>query len=181
MKDTPPLLVESDFIADPATLFESLRDTVDWDTTMSARLTASFGVPYNYAQMVYPAKPMHAALVPVVAQLEARLGIRFNNCLLNYYLDERSKMGFHSDETRDLVPNSGVAIVSVGAPRKITFRRRDDKEVRHAVLLEPGSLLFMELAVQDDWVHAIKRQRGGPRISLTWRAFRDGSAPMAPR
>jgi hypothetical protein len=32
----------------------------------------------------------------------------------------------------------------------------------------------MESAVQEDWFHAINRQKGvGPRISLTWRLFKD--------
>ena len=154
-------------------LFETLVRDVPWDRTMAARLTASFGVPYNYAQMVYPAVPMHSALVPVVAHLHESLQIQFNNCLLNYYLDERSKMGFHSDDTTALQPGTGVAIVSLGHPRRISFRRRDNPEIRKAFELQPGSLLYMENSVQDEWAHAIKRQKGvGPRISLTWRAFR---------
>ena len=68
---------------------------------------------------------------------------------------------------------SGVGIVSLGAARKITFRRKDDENTRWAKELAPGSLLYMLHDVQEEWVHAIKRQRhAGPRISLTWRAFR---------
>jgi len=172
--EPPDVLIEEGFWPAHAALFERLRDTVDWDRSMSARLTASFGRPYNYRQMVYAEAPMHEALVPVQAALAARLGIHFNNCLLNYYLDGSSKMGFHADEVDDLEPDSGVAIVSVGHPRRITFRRQDDKSARWARELPGGALLFMRHAVQADWVHAIKRQRGapGPRISLTWRAFR---------
>lgn len=173
MSMQPDVRYEPAFLEDHAALFEALRDGVDWDRTMAARLTASFGRPYNYRQMVYPEAPMFPALVPVVERLEAVLGVRYDNCLLNYYLDGRSKMGFHRDETEGLRPGTGVAIVSLGAPRKITFRRQDDVEVRWAQELAPGSLLHMEHAVQDEWVHAIKRQRhAGPRISLTWRAFR---------
>jgi len=174
----PALRIIEDFVEDPAALFEALRDGVDWDRSMSARLTASFGVPYNYAQMVYPAVPMHCALEPLLEKLHATLGVHFNNCLLNFYETERSKMGFHSDDTTDLVPGTGVAIVSVGATRRLTFRRRDDKEVRHVVDMRPGSLLFMLDEVQHQWAHAIKRQRprAGPRISLTWRAFQPASA-----
>ncbi|MFN0125512.1 MAG: hypothetical protein ACKV19_02370 [Verrucomicrobiales bacterium] len=39
-------------------------------------------------------------------------------------------------------------------------------------VLNPGSLLYMDAAVQEDWLHAVKPAPGaGPRISLTWRAF----------
>ncbi len=172
MPDEPELLIVDDFYRDHAALFSTLVNEVEWDRSMSARLTASFGVPYNYRQMVYPAAPMHPALIPVVDALRARLGITFNNCLLNYYLDGRGKMGFHADETTDLVRDSGVAIVSLGYARKISFRRQDNIEVRYKRLLPPGSLLFMKHAVQDEWVHAIKRERyAEPRISLTWRCF----------
>ncbi len=171
--EAPTLLFEEAFLPNAQQLFESLRDEVAWDRTMAARLTASFGVPYNYVQMVYPAAPVHPLLVRVQVALEKRLGVAFNNCLLNFYVNERSKMGFHSDDTSDLVMGTGVAIVSVGAARKLTFRRRDDIEVRHAISLPSGSLLYMENDVQTEWAHAIKRQRGvGPRISLTWRCFR---------
>ena len=85
----PRVEVFEGFLPEHAALFETLRDTIDWDRSMSARLTAAFGRPYNYRQMVYPEAPMHEALAPVVDRLEAKLGVRFNNCLLNYYLDGR--------------------------------------------------------------------------------------------
>ncbi len=171
----PNVQLTEDFWPDPTQLFEQLRDTVNWDKTMSARLTASCGTPYNYRQMVYPACPIFPALVPVQEALHSRLGVHFNNCLLNYYLDGRSKMGFHSDDTSEWQKGTGVAIVSIGGARRITFRQRnvelEDAE-RIAFELPPGSLLYMSKEVQDDWAHAIKRQNTRePRISLTWRAF----------
>ena len=166
------ITIEEDFFTEHEALFERLRSEVDWDHSMSARLTASFGVPYNYGQMVYPEAPMHAALLNLSTQLQRHFGFEFNNCLLNYYVDERSKMGFHSDDITNLRPGTGVAIVSLGEARTISFRQRDDQNERLSYLLRPGSLLFMELAVQQKWAHAIKRRRGaGGRISLTWRAF----------
>ena len=153
-------------------LFEHLRDNVPWDRSMRARLTASFGVPYNYVQMVYPEAPFLEALKPVRRSLEQHLGVRFNNCLINYYLDGRNKMGFHADDTTELVPETGVAIVSVGHCRTLSFRSQSDPENRHNISLEAGSLLWMKPEVQSEWVHAIKRRKFAlPRMSLTWRAF----------
>ncbi len=168
----PDVTITDGWVADPEALFASLAEDVAWEKSMSARWTASYGVPYNYAQMVYPAAPLHPLLKPVSEALEAKLGIRFNNCLLNFYQNERSKMGFHSDETKDLVENTGVAIVSLGEGRDIHFRRRDVPDVRTSYFLAPGSLLWMGIGVQHEWAHAIKKKRGaGRRISLTWRAF----------
>ncbi len=140
---------------------------------MAVRKTASFGVPYNYAQLRYPAVPMHAALLPVVAKLSAALGIEFNNCLLNFYESGENTMGYHADDTTGLQANTGVAIVSLGSARNITYRSKLNPTIRHAFNLAPGSLLYMDSALQETWVHAIRKQRDvGPRISLTWRAFR---------
>ncbi|MEM6451898.1 MAG: alpha-ketoglutarate-dependent dioxygenase AlkB [Cyanobacteria bacterium P01_D01_bin.105] len=168
------LFIDDSFLAEQMKLFDTLRSTISWEGSMAARRTASFGVPYNYAQMTYPAVPMHPALVPVARQLHSALNIRFNNCLLNFYETGHSKMGFHADDTRDLQPNTGVAIVSLGYPRKITYRSKADKTIQHSIVLPPGSLLYMTNDLQEDWVHAIKRQKNvGPRISLTWRAFNE--------
>jgi alkylated DNA repair dioxygenase AlkB len=168
------LLIIDSFLVDQMTIYNNLRTTIAWEGSMAARRTASFGVPYNYAQMVYPAVPMHSALVPVVEQLYDKLNVRFNNCLLNFYETGQSKMGFHADDTSNLQPDTGVAIVSLGYPRKITYRTKADKSIQQAFTLQPGSLLYMSSQVQDQWVHAIKKQKDiGPRISLTWRAFNE--------
>ncbi len=82
-------------------------------------------------------------------------------------------MGFHSDGTSGLVEGTGVAIVSLGHERTMTFRSKEVPSVNHFVDLTAGSLLYMGQDVQDLWVHAIpKSAQIGPRISLTWRCFR---------
>ena len=172
----PHLMIEDGFFKKQSELFQTLVETIDWETSMSARKTASFGVPYNYVQMTYAAVPMHPALMQVSDRLFTRLGIRFNNCLLNYYETGYNRMGFHADDTTGLEAGTGVAIVSVGSPRAITYRNKLDPELRHKFTLQPGSLLYMESAVQEEWFHAINRQKGvGPRISLTWRLFKDSA------
>ena len=117
---------------------------------------------------------MHPLLIPVAEQLTRQLKIDFNNCLLNFYLTGNSTMGFHSDDTSALQPDTGVAIISLGSQRGITYRHKSDHSIQHTLSLAPGSLLYMDSAVQDHWMHAIKKDsKAGPRISLTWRAFRN--------
>src|SRR5689334_17210695 len=109
------IVYAQDFVTDPDNLFQSLASQVVWDERLRARKTASFGKPYNYSGMVYQAAPMHALLVPLVDRLESLVGLSADNCLLNYYEDGRSTMGFHSDANIDLAPGSGVAIISLGS------------------------------------------------------------------
>ncbi len=170
--EAPAILLKQDFLADSDQLFTQLLENVNWDESMSARKTASFGKPYDYSQMAYAASEMHPDLLAVVDQLEAALGIRFNNCLLNYYETGNNTMGFHSDEIEHLQEGTGVAIVSLGSTREITFRSTEDHDNRHRFELTSGSLLYMDQQIQRDWMHAIRKQPGaGPRISLTWRAI----------
>jgi alkylated DNA repair dioxygenase AlkB len=174
MNNQPQVLIEDSFLpaSESLTLFENLSTSVDWDDSMAARRTASFGRPYNYSNMQYPETLLPDSLHPIVELLNARLGIRFNNCLLNFYQTGDNSMGFHSDNTTGLVPGTGVAIVSLGSVREITFRFKAEPSHQVTFPMNPGSLLYMDDAVQQDWMHAIKKQIGaGPRISLTWRAI----------
>jgi alkylated DNA repair dioxygenase AlkB len=169
----PDILIDPEFYVDHSALFDQLVLSVSWDDRMTARRTASFGKPYNYSQIEYSAAPIPDVLLPLVEQLHGRLGVRFNNCLLNYYQTGDNTMGFHSDDTSGLVAGTGVAIVSLGGVRDITYRSKTNPEIQKSYALQSGSLLYMDDLVQQHWLHAIKRKKiAGPRISLTWRAFR---------
>lgn len=169
----PDVLIDLSFYEDHVSLFNQLLSSVSWDDRMAARRTASFGKPYNYSQIEYSAAPIPDFLLPMLGQLHGRLGIRFNNCLLNYYQTGDNTMGFHSDDTSGFSAGTGVAIVSLGSVRDITYRSKTNAEIQKSYALQPGSLLYMDESVQQHWLHAIKRQKdAGARISLTWRAFR---------
>jgi len=168
----PDLIIDQDFYPQHSGLFAELMASVMWDESMKARKTACFGKPYDYSQMSYGATEMPTCLVDLVECLKLRLNILFNNCLLNLYETGQNTMGFHSDEIHNLIPGTGVAIISLGSERIITFRSRDQSRLVDFKLM-PGSLLYMDGDVQRDWMHAIRKQAtAGPRISLTWRAIR---------
>ena len=173
----PDLLLEPEFVANPETLYEQLVSDIPWDERMRARKTANFGAAYNYSGMTYEPVPMHPLLVSIVDRLEQKLGFRPNNCLVNYYPNGDSTMGFHSDSEEEIVPGTGVAIVSLGAERRITYRSKQDKQVEHSYPLPSGSLLYMPPLLQQDWKHAIlKQENTGGRISLTFRLLTSQTA-----
>lgn len=168
----PAIHFNPNFLEQPQALFEHLLHSVHWDDRMKARKTASFGVAYDYSQMSYAAAPMPQELEAVAREIEGELGFLPNNCLLNYYADGSSSMGFHSDSSEELVPGTGVAIVSLGSKRSIVFRNKADKSQEFAYALPSGSLLYMSKEIQDHWLHAIpKVEDAGERISLTFRAI----------
>ena len=86
-------------------------------------------------------------------------------------------MGFHADSVAELEPQTGVAIVSLGAVRALTFRQTRAREVQWSQPLSHGSLLYMPAEIQADWQHGVLPQPGaGPRVSLTFRALKPTDA-----
>jgi len=172
VNNRPDIILDQGFYPQHAILFTELMASVNWDERMKARKTASFGKPYDYSQMSYGETDIPTCLEELVECLQSKLNIMFNNCLLNLYETGQNTMGFHSDETHNLLPGSGVAIISLGSERAITFRSMDQSTVVD-FRLTPGSMLYMGSDVQKEWMHAIKKQdEAGPRISITWRAIR---------
>lgn len=162
-----------DFIPGPEELFSLLRDNVLWDERMHARKTASFGVAYNYSQISYPFQAFSPELEAIIVRINATLGFTPNNCLINYYLDGKSKMGFHADQTDILEQGTGIAIVSVGETRTLRFKNVKEPSVLADFPLPAGSLIYMTQAVQHEWLHAIPpSDTNNGRMSLTFRAIK---------
>jgi alkylated DNA repair dioxygenase AlkB len=167
------LWIEQDFVPHSQALFELLLKSIIWDDRMKARKAASFGLPYNYSGITYAPTPWPDSLLPLLDRLERRLGYQPNNCLAHYYADGSFTMGFHSDSTAELVPGTGIAVVSLGAERAITFRHQADRKRVESYPLPSGLLLYMSLAMQQDWKHAILTVEGvGQPISLTFRRMK---------
>lgn len=161
------------FISHSDELFKYLKDNVNWDERMAARKTASFGKAYNYSQISYPFQEFPNELLSILDHIEKTLNFRPNNYLINYYLDGKSRMGFHSDQTDILFEETGVAILSIGETRTLRFRNSIDKDLIHDFKLPSGSLIYMTQQVQHKWQHAIpKSNTENGRMSLTFRKIK---------
>ncbi|MCB1052518.1 MAG: alpha-ketoglutarate-dependent dioxygenase AlkB [Acidobacteria bacterium] len=166
----PTLIWRYEFVPDPDRLLAFLQNEVDWDKRMRARLTASYGLPYNYSGIVYPQTEVPTWLQSLCDAVAEVTGFQPNNCLLNYYPDGGSSMGYHSDANEQLSPGTGVAILSLGAERNFQFRRKDQPDRICTYPLRNGSLIYMDDQVQQHWLHAIpKITESGPRISISFR------------
>ncbi len=167
-----------DFLYHPNALYEYLKTNVNWDERMMARKTASYGVAYNYSQMSYPFQEMPDVLADICIRVKETIGFEPNNCLINYYLDGKSKMGFHSDQTDILEPNTGIVIVSLGETRVLRFKNIKDNEVIKDFQLPSGSLIYMTQELQEEWQHAIpKSDTENGRMSLTLRRIKQITVP----
>ncbi|BAO75737.1 alpha-ketoglutarate-dependent dioxygenase AlkB [Winogradskyella sp. PG-2] len=161
------------FLSNHRWLFETLLNNIIWDESMINRKTASFGRPYNYSQMEYPFQEFTSEMKEIINSIEEFLEIRPNNCLINYYENGNSRMGYHSDQIDILEENTGVIIISLGETRTLQFRNIEDRENTVGFNLVSGSLIYMNNEVQNLWQHAIiKSDTENGRMSLTFRKLK---------
>jgi alkylated DNA repair dioxygenase AlkB len=88
------------------------------------------------------------------------------------YHDGNEGMGWHSDDEKEIIPNSSIASISIGIERKFSFKNKSSKETV-SIQLENSSLLEMKGAIQKNWLHALPKSKKikTPRINLTFRQF----------
>jgi alkylated DNA repair dioxygenase AlkB len=125
---------------------------------------------YTYSGVKKTPQAWTAELLSIKNRLEELAKSPFNSCLLNFYHDGDDGMGWHSDDEKELDPNSPIASLSLGAQRKFSFRHKVDK-ITIPLNLENGSVLMMHSPTQQFWRHALLKTKtvSTPRINLTFR------------
>lgn len=165
-------------------MFRSLLDTVPWrdeEVTvwgkrhMQPRRVAWFGEPgavYSYSGSILDPLPWTPLLDDLRRRVESVAGSTFNSVLLNLYRNERDRMGWHSDNERELGPSPVIASLSLGAARVFQMKHRTRSELgMRSFDLFSGSLLLMAGETQRFWRHSIRKEtrQVAPRINLTFR------------
>ncbi|MEN9988249.1 MAG: hypothetical protein RLZZ585_1288 [Bacteroidota bacterium] len=127
---------------------------------------------YSYAGKTNHPKPWTEALLQLKTNIEALIpGASFNSVLLNQYRDGNDKMGWHSDNEKELGKNPLIASLSLGATRFFDLKHKRLKSLKKRLELPAGSLLIMCGSTQENWLHQIPQQKTvkEPRINLTFR------------
>ncbi len=201
MSLTPLALPDAELALDPAwlpggeadALLAELRAAIPWHVHRlrlfgrevdSPRLSCWIGDPdasYAYSGTRFQPRPWLDALRPMRKRLQSELGIDFNSVLANLYRDGHDRMGWHSDDERELGGRPLIASLSLGAPRRFVLKRkvahpelvegRDDPSVKLTLELPHGSLLLMGGDTQAHYKHALPATAKpiGARINLTFR------------
>lgn len=138
------------------------------------RLQCWMGDPearYRYAGLDLTPQPWHDEILALRRGIEAITGQTFNSVLLNLYRNGEDRMGWHSDDERELGDEPWVASYSLGAMRRFAFRRRGATRTAHVLELAHDSLLLMGPEVQRRWQHAlpVMKRVQKPRINMTFR------------
>jgi alkylated DNA repair dioxygenase AlkB len=164
--------------------FDDLLNNIEWKNEeiimfgkeiISKRKVAFYaddGVDYTYSNKTKKGLSWTAPLLKIKRLVENYTHVKYNGCLLNLYHDGNEAMGWHSDNEKEIKPNSSIASVSIGIERKFSFKNKLSKETI-AVQLENGSLLEMKGTIQKNWLHALPKSKKitKPRINLTFRQF----------
>jgi alkylated DNA repair dioxygenase AlkB len=141
---------------------------------LQPRLSAWHGdLSYGYSGIRLEPLPWTATLLEIRRRVENLVKHEFNSVLLNYYRDQKDKMGMHSDDEAELGAQPVIASLSLGETRTLLFRHRSRRDLKTLKLALPSArLLLMRGDTQKHWRHGINAEKHacGPRINLTFRA-----------
>lgn len=190
-------------------IFEKVRDEVRWqkmshqggDVPRLVNVQGEIGEDGSIPIYRHPADesppllPFTPTVSSIRSEVETRLGHKVNHCLIQFYRSGMDYISEHSDKTLDIVPNTFIANVSLGAMRVMTFRTKKplkDSQALEAeentprlsckVPLPHNSLCKMGLRTNMKWLHSIRQDKRSlsekseaelaydvGRISLTFR------------
>jgi alkylated DNA repair dioxygenase AlkB len=163
-------------------LFYELLHHISWENErvvmfgkeiITKRKVAFYSDPtiaYTYASRTKVGLPWKETLVTLKNMVESITKEKYNACLLNLYHNGEEAMGWHCDNEKEIVANSSIASLSIGASRKFSFKHKVTKETI-SIQLENGSLLEMKGAIQQHWWHSLPKSKkiNESRINLTFR------------
>jgi len=162
--------------------FNELLNKIEWTNEKlvmfgkeitTKRKVAFYGdslMSYTYSNKTKQALTWTPLLTEIKQLATSYTGSNYNVCLLNLYHDGEEGMGWHSDDEKEIIPNSSIASLSFGAERKFVIKHKATKET-HSILLESGSLFEMLGSFQKHWLHSMPKSKKiiAPRINLTFR------------
>jgi alkylated DNA repair dioxygenase AlkB len=118
-----------------------------------------------------PAASTPRAIREAAQRVAGYLGVPFNSVGLNLYRDGRDSVAPHNDHLNEIQKGYPIALVSLGATRRMTIRAKAAPRRAVHVDLEPGSLFVMDYATQVHYTHGVPKtpKPVGERISLAFR------------
>ena len=163
-------------------LYEELLNKINWENErvvmfgkeiITKRKVAFYSDPliaYTYSSKTKIGLPWKDPLIILKNIVESLTKQTYNACLLNLYHNGDEAMGWHSDNEKEIIANSTIASLSIGASRKFSFKHKVTKETI-SIQLENGSLLEMKGTIQSHWLHALPKSKKitESRINLTFR------------
>jgi alkylated DNA repair dioxygenase AlkB len=153
--------------------FRELRDGLSWKMQRRMMYDREVDVPRLMAQFrLDPAEDDTPTPVAEAARLvNEHLAVPFNSVGLNRYRDGRDSVAPHNDHLDEIREGFPIALLSLGAMRRMVIRAKAPPRTTIQVDLEAGSLLVMDYTTQIHYTHAIPKTGDAvsERISLAFR------------
>ncbi len=151
--------------------FDQALRNISWITQQRMMYDREVAVPRLLATFTRESQDLPAPLTEAFEAVRALVGAPFNRVGLNLYRDGNDSVAPHGDKTGKLVPGEPIAIVSLGANRRMSIRPKAGSGRAVHIELEAGSCLIMSYASQSTHEHGIPKVAGitEPRISLAFR------------
>lgn len=161
--------------------FAELRNGVKWRAERRMMYDREIEVPRLTGHFRLDPAPFSTpdAILDAARRMIDCLGVPFNSVGLNLYRDGRDSVAPHNDHLSEIRKSFPIALVSLGATRRMTIRAKaEPRRVVH-VDFESGSLLVMDYATQLHYTHGVPKttELVGERISLAFRVKRGRAAP----
>lgn len=128
-------------------------------------------VPRLVARYSLEDQELPPALYEIAERAGEFTGERFTSAGLNRYRDGRDSVAPHNDHLYEIVPRHPIALLSLGATRRMTIRSKVTPRRILDLDLEEGSLLLMSYETQLHYDHGIPKTKEpvGERISVALR------------
>ena len=151
--------------------FAVLRDTIAWQKQRRMMYDREVDVPRLTAHFALDDGALPSAIRDAATVAARVAGACFNSVGLNLYRDGNDSVAPHNDRIGDLVAGAPIALLSLGATRRMTIAAKDRSQRAQHIDLEAGSVLLMDYVSQLHLLHGIAKARNvtGARISLAFR------------
>ena len=153
-------------------VFGKTHDTPRWQQ--------SYGKDYKFSGTICKSEPIPDIIQPFVDWANNKENnyitrFTFNQVLVNWYKNGKDHyIGWHSDDEKQLIPDSPVYGISLGIPRifKIRSKNRVNKD-DHSLYLDTNSYIIMGGEMQKYYQHTIPKSNKilQSRVSITLRCF----------
>ena len=139
------------------------------------RWQKSFGQSYYYSGYLHKASPItDPFLLLILGTIQQDSKQPYQQMLINWYQDGQHYIGWHSDDERQLIPNSAIYSFSYGQARDFDIKSKDGT-FKQRFKLNGNSLIVMGGEMQKYYKHSVPKRATstcpGPRINITLRLF----------
>ena len=163
-----------------AAWFSELRSGVQWRSERRLMYEREVDVPrlMGHFRLDPPPASTPGSILDAARRTTGHLGVPFNSVGLNLYRDGSDSVAPHNDHLSEIRKGFPIALLSLGATRRMTVRAKAAPARVIHVDLEAGSLFVMDYATQLHYTHAVPKTHAavGERISLAFRVKRPRSA-----